>query len=232
VFRACACPAPHTRPGTVLLTSFQPLPAFSATPSRRTRLPLACMPACSGTTHASKLLVAAATSAPTTAREKARPPRPAPQRMRFRRRRRGAALHLRLEEDDGVGVADGRKQQPLGLARAAGHHHLDARHVREDRLGRLRVVVPAMADRACTGGLSFLLCSGRQLRRGQERTRGGEKCCSDAPLPRTAPARQHALCRRAHTAILPDQESCRCCCADSAHARVELLGQQLAGVPG
>ncbi len=47
----------------------------------------------------------------------------------------------RLEEHHRVGIFDGRQQQPLGIVRGRGHHHLHAGRVGVERLGRLAVVL-------------------------------------------------------------------------------------------
>mmetsp|Transcript_3120 Transcript_3120/g.7814 ORF Transcript_3120/g.7814 Transcript_3120/m.7814 type:complete len:285 (-) Transcript_3120:388-1242(-) len=60
----------------------------------------------------------------------------------------GAIHHLGLKEHHRVGVLDGAEQQPLGLCRAGGDDHLEAGHVREEGLGALAVVVPAVAHSA------------------------------------------------------------------------------------
>ena len=50
---------------------------------------------------------------------------------------------------------DGIKRFTFGLFRPAGHNHLDAGDVGEERLWRLGVVVAAMAHRTCPGKSQF-----------------------------------------------------------------------------
>ena len=50
----------------------------------------------------------------------------------------------RLEEHHRVGIADRGEQQPVGAARRGGDDHAQARDVREQRLGALRVVLGRM----------------------------------------------------------------------------------------
>jgi hypothetical protein len=61
----------------------------------------------------------------------------------------GAVEYLRLEEDGRVLVSDGSEQQALGRVGVARVDHLQPGSMREEGLRRLRVVVPAVADRLC-----------------------------------------------------------------------------------
>ena len=57
---------------------------------------------------------------------------------------------LRLEKDDRIALFDRGDQQPLRVVRIRRHHHLDAADMREQRLGTLRMRLPA-ADAAAAG---------------------------------------------------------------------------------
>ena len=61
----------------------------------------------------------------------------------------GAVEYLRLQEDGRVLVPDRGEQQALGRVGVARVDHLQPGSMREEGLGRLRVVVPAVADRLC-----------------------------------------------------------------------------------
>ena len=61
--------------------------------------------------------------------------------------------HLGLKEDDRVRVTNGRQKQALSISGPAGDDHLDPRHVAEEGLRALAVVVAAVPHCACSSGL-------------------------------------------------------------------------------